>query len=300
MKHPSHSICARLPKASFPLFVLVVGLAAARAETVENLEKTFTVKPGGQLVVDVDFGALEIASQATDQVSVHVKRSISRGDRADEEAFLKDRPVTLSQEGNTVTIRSKAESKDSWSWKGRQRIEGKYVITLPAKFNAQARTSGGAIEVRGVDGEVKVNTSGGEIRVNGGGGTLAGNTSGGSVSVTSFHGPVTVNTSGGSVRIEDVAGPIHGSTSGGSVSASLPSLSDPVKLTTSGGDVTLRVPADAAFDLDAATSGGSAGSDLPVTITGKKSGSRLKGPVNGGGKPVVLRSSGGDVWVKKN
>lgn len=55
------------------------------------------------------------------------------------------------------------------------------------------------------------------------------------------------------------------------------------------------VPAGAAFDLDASTSGGGAGCDLPVTVTGKRSGcSRLKGPVNGGGKPVVLRSSGGD------
>jgi hypothetical protein len=99
--------------------------------------------------------------------------------------------------------------------------------------------------------------------------------------------------------MDDVAGTIRGSTSGGSVSASLPSVSDSVTLTTSGGDVTLRVPADAAFDLDAATSGGSAGCELPVTITGKKSGSRLKGQVNGGGRPVVLRSSGGDVRVKK-
>ncbi|MBL9173591.1 MAG: DUF4097 family beta strand repeat protein [Verrucomicrobiales bacterium] len=299
MKHSSHSICSRLSRALVPLCVLVAGLAAARAETVENLEKSFSVKQGGQLVVDVDFGAIEIASQATDEVSIHVTRSVSRGAKADEEAFLKDRPVTISQDGDTVTIRSKAASKDSWSWKGRQRIEGRYVIAVPAKFNAQARTAGGAIAVREVDGEVKVNTSGGDIHVDGGGGSLNGNTSGGSVSVKSFRGPVTVNTSGGGVRIEGVAGPIHGSTSGGSVLASLPSISDSVKLTTSGGDVTLRVPADAAFDLDAATSGGSAGSDLPVTISGKKSDSRLKGPVNGGGKPVVLRSSGGDVWVKK-
>lgn len=299
MKHTPHSIRSRLSRALVSLSILVVGLVAARAETVENLEKTIAVKPGGQLVVDVDFGAIEITTQATDQVSIHVTRNISRGAKADEEAFLKNRPVTISQDGDTVTIRSKAASKDSWSWKGRQRIEGRYVIAVPAKFNAHAKTSGGSIAVREVDGEVKVNTSGGDIRVNGGGGTLDGNTSGGSVTVKSFHGPVTVNTSGGSVRIEDVAGAIQGSTSGGSISASLPSLSDPVKLTTSGGNVTLRVPADAAFDLDAATSGGSAGSDLPVTISGQKSGSRLKGPVNGGGKPVVLRSSGGDVWVKK-
>ncbi|MBN8248817.1 MAG: DUF4097 family beta strand repeat protein, partial [Verrucomicrobia bacterium] len=244
------------------------------------------------------FGSSEVASQATDRISIQVTRRISRGKKADEEAFLRDQPVTISQEGDTVTVRSKATTKGPWSWKGRQQIAGKYVITLPAKFDVRLKTAGGGIEVRDVDGEVKLDTSGGDLRVQGGGGSLVGHTSGGSVAVKSFQGPVQVNTSGGSVRLDDVTGAVDGSTSGGSVSASLATVAEPVKLSTSGGAVTLRVPSGAAFDLDASTSGGSVGCDLPVTVTGKRSGSRLQGPVNGGGKPVVLRSSGGDVRVK--
>jgi DUF4097 and DUF4098 domain-containing protein YvlB len=279
--------------------VLVWSMALARAETAENLKKSFTVKPHGQLVVEVDFGAIEVTTHASDQVSIHVVRRVSRGTKADEEAFLQDRPVTLSQEGDTVTVHSKAGTKNVWSWKGRQRVDGKYTIALPAQFNVRLKTSGGGIEVRDVQGEVKVNTSGGGIDVSGGGGSLNGHTSGGSIAVKSFRGPVRVDTSGGGIRVEGVAGKVEGSTSGGSISASLPSLSESVKLTTSGGSVTLRVPADAAFDLDASTSGGGASSEMPVTITGKKSKSHLKGQVNGGGKSVVLRSSGGSVRVKK-
>ena len=279
--------------------VLVLSLALARAETEETLKKSFTVKPGGQLVVEVDFGAIEVTTRAGDQVSIHVVRRVSRGTKADEEAFLQDRPVTLSQEGNTVTVHSKAESKNAWSWKGRQRVEGKYTIALPAQFNARLKTSGGDIEVSDVQGELNVNTSGGRIELRGGGGSLNGHTSGGSIAVKSFRGPVRLGTSGGNISVEDVMGKVEGSTSGGSVSASLPALSDSVKLTTSGGSVTLRVPADAAFDLDASTSGGGASSELPVTMTGKKSHDHLKGAVNGGGKPVMLRSSGGSVRVKK-
>jgi len=38
---------------------------------------------------------------------------------------------------------------------------------------------------------------------------------------------------------------------------------------------------------------------LPVTVTGKTEHSRLKGPVNGGGKPVYLRTSGGSIHIKR-
>jgi len=65
-----------------------------------------------------------------------------------------------------------------------------------------------------------------------------------------------------------------------------------VKLGTSGGSVTVQVAGSSAFDLDAATSGGGVSSDLPVTVSGKIACDSLKGPVNGGGKPVVLRTSG--------
>jgi len=280
------------------LGALLLGLSLASAETVENLEKTFDAQPGGQLVLDVDFGSIEVATRSADQVAIRVTRRVSHEGKADEEAFLRDRPVTITQDGDTVTVRSKAANQGARSWKGRRRVEAKYVITLPAKFNVQLKTSGGAIEVKDVDGRVKLDTRGGDLRVQGGGGSLEGHTSGGSVAVKSFQGPVQVNTSGGSVRLDEVAGAVDGSTSGGSVSASLSAVAESVKLSTSGGAVTLRVPSGAAFDLDASTSGGSVGCDLPVTVTGKRSGSRLKGPVNGGGKPVVLRSSGGDVWVK--
>jgi len=145
-----------------------------------------------------------------------------------------------------------------------------------------------------------ITTSGGGIDVSGGTGTLSGDTSGGSVTVKEFRGPIQVESSGGGITLENVAGKVEGSTSGGSISARFSApLSDEVKLGTSGGGVTVHLAQDSAFDLDAATSGGGVTSDLPVTVTGKIARDHLKGPVNGGGEPVVLRTSGGSIHVKK-
>lgn len=316
--------------------LLLAGCLAVCAETEERINKRFAIQPGGKLIVDVDFGAIDVKTNATSEVTVDVVRKVSRGSKADEETFLRDRPVTFSQDGNAVTIHSRARSKISGSWRGKQRTEAKYTLTVPAHFNAQLRTSGGGIGVSDLSGEVKVgtsgggltfarlhgpldgassgggirvadcegalkvNTSGGGIEVSGGAGSLAGDTSGGSVAVKDFRGPVQVETSGGGITIENVVGKVQGSTSGGSISARFSSpLTDPVKLETSGGGVTVRVPGHSTFDLDASTSGGSVSSELPVSIVGKPSRSHLKGPVNGGGKPVVLRSSGGSIQVKK-
>jgi hypothetical protein len=309
---------------------------AVCAETEEQINKRFSVEPGGKLVVDVDFGSIDVTTNATSEVVVDVFRKVTRGSKANEVAFLRERPVTFAQDGNTITVQSRARDRSGWSWRGKQRLEGRYTITVPAQFAAQIKTSGGGISVADLTGEVKantsggglkfarvhgsvgghtsggsvrvtnsegdlnVNTSGGGIDVSGGAGTLKGGTSGGSVTVKDFRGAVAVKTSGGGINIENVKGRIEGSTSGGSITVGFASkLSDEVKLATSGGGVTVRVPEDSAFDLDASTSGGSVSSDLPVSVAGKPARTHLKGPVNGGGRPVVLRTSGGSIRVKK-
>lgn len=314
---------------------LIVLPLAVQATTEEQINKKFTVKPGGTVVVDIDFGGIEVGTNATSEVIVDVWRKVGRSSKSAEEKFLKDNPVNFSQDAETVTISSKSKSRSGWSFMGRNSNEAKYKITVPANFNARLGTAGGGIEVddltgdvkshtsggglhfarlhgplngdtsgggiyvKDCEGKLKINTSGGGIDVAGGAGSLVGDTSGGTVSVKGFHGPVHVETSGGGIRIEGATAKVEGSTSGGSIHAELVGpVSDTVKLETSGGGITLRVPANAAFDLDAETSAGGVSSDLPVAAVGKRQHEHLKGPVNGGGKTVWLRSSAGSIHVK--
>jgi DUF4097 and DUF4098 domain-containing protein YvlB len=315
------------------LLPLVSG--TARAATEEQINKKFSVKPGGTVVVDIDVGGIEVGTNATSEVLVDVWRKVGRSSKSAEEKFLKDNPVNFTQDGDTVTISAKSKGKNGWSWTGRNSNEAKYKITVPAKFNAKLETAGGGIEVgdltgdvkshtsggalhfarlhgplngetsgggihvKDCEGKLKINTSGGGIDVAGGSGSLDGDTSGGSVSVKEFKGPMHVETSGGGITIYGATAKVVGSTSGGSINAVLVKpVSDEVKLETSGGGITLRVAGDAAFNLDAETSAGNVRSELPVVSVGKRENDRLKGPVNGGGKTVWLRSSAGSIHVK--
>src|SRR5882724_9147328 len=110
---------------------LIVLPLAATGATEEQINKKFSVKPGGTIVVDVDFGGIEVGTNGTSEVLVDVWRKVGRNSKSAEETFLKDNPVKFSQDGDTVTITSKSRSKSSWSLLGRNSNEAKYKITVP-------------------------------------------------------------------------------------------------------------------------------------------------------------------------
>ena len=125
------------------LFLLTLTALAAVAATEEKLNKRFTAQPEGNLVVDLDFGSIDVTTNETGEVVVDVWRKVTRKNKADEEEFLQDHPVTFSQDGNTVTVRSRRKGVGGWSSSGRSRTEAKYTITVPAQFDARLKTAGG-------------------------------------------------------------------------------------------------------------------------------------------------------------
>ncbi|HEX7618679.1 MAG TPA: hypothetical protein VF480_08170, partial [Verrucomicrobiae bacterium] len=130
--------------------LLLLTSCAALAATEEQIKTNFNVAPGGSLVVDVDFGSIDVATSATDEVSVDVWRKVTRKDQAGEEQFLRENPVQFLHEGDTVTVRCRHKpDKNRWfNWGSRgNQNEGKVTIRVPARFNAGLDTSGGAIAV---------------------------------------------------------------------------------------------------------------------------------------------------------
>src|ERR1043165_7791264 len=206
---------------------------AANAATEDQINKKFTVKPGGTIVVDVDFGGIEVGTNAAGEVAGDVWRKVGRSSKSDEEKFLKDNPVSFSEDGDTVTIKCKSKSKSSWSLSGHNSDDAKYKITVPAQFNARLDTAGGGIEVDDLTGDVKAHTSGGGLHFARLHGPLRGDTSGGGIHVIGCEGKLKINTSGGGIEVTGGSGSLDGDTSGGSVSVK--KFTGPVHVGTSGG-----------------------------------------------------------------
>src|SRR4030095_11008017 len=112
--------------------------------------------------------------------------------------------------------------------------------------------------------------------------------SSGNVIATSIRGDSDLKTAGGDIRAS-IDGKIAAHTSGGDVTAELVGANRGISVSRSGGDLTVRVPKDTRGDLNAAPSGGSVRTELPVTTT--ESGEhRLTGTINGGGDPIYART----------
>jgi len=315
------------------LFVLLISLSASVASE-DNLSQQIDVTTGGKLIVDVDFGAIQVGAGTDGKISLEAHRMVEFGDETKEKEFLAAAPITVTKEGNVVTVR--VRRKGSWiGWNfGHSRMDASYTLHVPKQFDLDLRTSGGDIAAVDVSGNLKAHTSGGKLEFANLEGTLSANTSGGSISLEGCRCPAEIKTSGGDISLvngtgilhaetsggrievhnlagdadletsggnlvlEKIKGKLVGRTSGGSIHTSIPGeVAGDMQLKTSAGNIELAVPENAALDIDARTTVGRVISELPLT-TSKSGREHLRGKLNGGGKSVVLETSAGNITLK--
>ncbi|QEC52639.1 DUF4097 and DUF4098 domain-containing protein YvlB [Anseongella ginsenosidimutans] len=155
------------------------------------------------------------------------------------------------------------------------------------------RTSGGSIEAGNCRGNITLATSGGSIRLDQLEGAVEATTSGGSIDGNSVKGTLLAHTSGGSIELEGISGSLDASTSGGRVVAELIALGDYVKLSTSAGGIDLSLPSGTGMNLDLRANKINTGTlnDFKGTVEED----RIEGQLGGGGIPVELRASSGNI-----
>ncbi|HEX4652853.1 MAG TPA: DUF4097 family beta strand repeat-containing protein [Candidatus Udaeobacter sp.] len=320
-----------LLRTSFLLFVLALSASAA---SEQNISQQVDAKPGDKLVVDVDFGTIDVTAGADNKVALEARRTIDFGDEAREKQYFSDVPVTVTKDGNVITVRARGSKQENWWNFGHLETRGQYTIQVPKKFDndlrtgagdvtageitgnvtvktsggklafkhldgiLSANTSGGSIEVKDCRGPISTETSGGDITVTDGTGTVDAKTLGGRIEIRNFSGDTEVRTSGGNLNLQRITGKIIGETSGGSidVSISADAVAD-VKLQTSAGNIDVSLSTTATVDIDASTSVGEIFSRLPIEITDVGS-EHLRGKLNGGGKTVKLETSAGNITIK--
>ncbi|MFL6515439.1 MAG: DUF4097 family beta strand repeat-containing protein [Chthoniobacterales bacterium] len=313
------------------LVLLAASCTTAFARSEEIVQRHLSAGPGGKLLVDVDFGTVDVTSGSDNEAVVNGRRVVDVSDQSQEKEFLAAAPITVSQEGNTITVRSR--SNRQWHWNHQHiQMDAHYTVQLPKNFNVDLRTSGGSIGVKQLNGElkadtaggslnlqavhgpinartsggqvkladceglVKVRTNGGNIDSTGGSGSLNAQTSGGAVSIRNFAGSVETTSNGGRMDFEDIDGSLNARTAGGAIAATVTNPND-VSLETNAGAISLAIPSSGGFKIDASTSIGGVHTDLPVTIERKHDGI-LVGDLNGGGKSVHLRTSAGSISIK--
>lgn len=283
------------------------GVTVSTGERTRKYERQFTVKEGGEIIVEADAGTVKIDSWEKNEVSVvvEIEGSDSRAEKY---------KVEFTQEGNTITVTGKVRDKSFFKWHVGD-LEAYYTIYTPKKFNTAVKTSGGNIESKNLAGKADYFTSGGNIRTQKLEGGVILSTSGGNIDAAEINGDVDAETSGGNVILDhivgnvkgytsggdvdfiDVDGRVKGGTSGGNVSVKVIGENKGIDVETSGGDIEIFVKEGIGAEVEAETSGGSVDCDLPVTVRGKVRESELFGKINGGGNLIRANTSGGSIRI---
>lgn len=317
--------------------LFIASALTAGATTEDKVHETRPAKAGGKLVVDVDFGSIDVAPGDGDKVVIDAQRKISASSKDKEEQYFREVPVTITTEGDRVIVRAVRKNdslgRQLWHLRGRTRTEGRFTFKVPASFSVDLDTSGGDITANGLTGDIKVDTSGGDLNFAQIHGDIHGDTSGGDIIAKDCDGTTNLDTSGGRIEVTGGRGKLNVDTSGGNVTVlnrigdttvessggklRLGNISGKLNAETSGGSVSAILPSPVAGDVRLETSGGSitvlAPPNAALTIDAETSAGSvrsdlpianmrrdddsLKGTINGGGTKLVLRSSAGSIEI---
>jgi hypothetical protein len=302
----------------------------AAQEADGSFERTLKVTSPVDFSIRSGSGRIRVYSGPGDTVKIVARL------RADHDWFAGDvsrqireieKNPPIEQTGNTIRVGWFADEDLP------RHISISYDVAVPALTNVNAKTGSGGVDIGDLRGSVETHSGSGGITVGqiagpvvastgsggirvAGAGSLNARSGSGSIKATAVAGATTARSGSGGVHITQVAkGDLDVSSSSGEVvitgvdgaarvSASSGGIvvegrpTGPWSIHASSGGVTLRIPSDAAFDLDAHVSSGRIESTHPITVMGHLDRHRLQGKVRGGGTLVDVRSSSGGIEIQ--
>ncbi len=314
---------------------LMVASAAipVRAAIEGHFERKLTVSGPVDLEVETGSGSITIRPGSADRVEIRgsIRASsnwyLSDGDAESKVRYLESHPP-IEQDSNRIRV-GHIEDKDL-----SRNISISYELVVPAATHLRAQSGSGSQSIQGVEGPVDSNTGSGSLRISEIGKEVHARTGSGSIELDSVYGSVRASTGSGSIRAISIAGGLNASMGSGSVkleqtapgdvevstgsggveltgvrgsvrvstgSGSIHAAGEPAgewRLRTASGSVTVRLPEQAAFDVEARTSSGHIESSHPITVQGTISPRQFRGKARGGGPLLELSTSSGNIHIE--
>ena len=319
------------------LGVLIVACSLAalplNAATTGHFERTLQVNGPVELEVSSGSGNIMVHQGGNGSVYVSAKLHANNGSwifgggNVEERIHKIEQNPPIVQNGNTITI-GKIDDRELT-----RNISIDYDVTVPAQTHLNSHTGSGDQQITGLQLPVTAKTGSGDIAVERITGDTRISSGSGNLKVNSVKGVLYCDTGSGNVRAQDVAGDVVASTGSGNIevqqsgggSAKAETGSGTIRLNgvkgglqahagsgdihvdgeptsdwrlgAGSGNITLKIPAQASFNIDARTSSGSLTVHHPITMQGSLSHNHLQGKAGNGGVLVDLHTGSGDIDV---
>jgi DUF4097 and DUF4098 domain-containing protein YvlB len=179
------------------------------------------------------------------------------------------------------------------------------IVLTEVEGNLTAHAPSGRIDAAGLRGErLALHAGLGGLAVDRAAGSLEITSTRGRVSVSSFDGDLRVESEDGGVGVEGVLRGLHAACQSGRVRVKAREGSrvlDPWTLRSEFGDVTLFLPPELGFDIEATTGVGIFDSSFPILVEAglTDDGDLFRGTVQGGGGRIVIETVRGNVALRR-
>lgn len=271
---------------------LSLSLAPALAQiSGHEWHKTYTVSGSPSLTIQTGDSSLDIQS-CGDCKEIRVQVQSGRD--------LNDYRLEERQDGDHVSFSLK-EKPHLGAFKWGTMHGPKVTVETPAHLDLDAGSADGNMTARGLRGNLQVHAGDGSVTLEDVEGALHLRTSDGNVAVRQAKGTLDARASDGRMTIDGQFSAVQLHSSDGSVDLTLAQgsqLTAPSQIESSDGSVNLRVPHTLAADLELSTSDGHLDCTLPLTMDHYDSSHLVRGRLNGGGTPLAIHTSDGNVKIE--
>lgn len=254
-------------RASLLLAAAVLAVPCTAATLRGTFDRTFDVRPGELFGLTNENGRITLRAWNQPRVRVQASTRVESRDQSEARRVFNATSIvpTLSAGGLRIETRTPRHDYGLFDWLAGTNVSVsvEYEITVPSAMNLRIENTNGGIDIAGVSGSMVVSNTNGKIECR------------------RCGGDIDAETTNGAVRAELVQ----------------VSRGKKIRLESTNGRVTVVLPKSIDAQLDASTTNGSVDTELPVRAV-ERSFNSLRGTINGGGAPLVLRTTNGGISIE--
>jgi hypothetical protein len=257
------------------LLAMSTAVAISGAALADDWSKNFQITSRPELHVNVNDGSVTIRTWDRKEIEARVTTVRWK--------IPSEVQVVEHQSGDRVELEVRMPHR-MFTLNFGQRSAIQVELRVPREIRSDIRTGDGSIIAENLRGETRLSTGDGRIEATSLDGTLDAQTGDGRIVTRGRFDLLTLHTGDGSIEAEINNGS---------------RMTSEWSVRTGDGHVTLRLPANLSADLDVHTGDGHIQSDLPVTLSGSRNEHELRGKLNAGGPPLIVRTNDGSIRLER-
>jgi DUF4097 and DUF4098 domain-containing protein YvlB len=271
--------------------LLAAGLFAATVHA-DDYTKTYTVSNRANVHVDTDDGSVTVITGDTKEVEFRVEY----------QGYVLEKSLHIdsSQHGDEVELTARIPHGFHISLGMMRRLH--VEVRMPKDADLQVRTGDGSIKVNNVTGTVDLHSGDGAISVSSLKGSIRIHTGDGSIEASEMDGKCDASSGDGRIRLSgrfDVLSAKSGDGSLGIEAQRGSKLDSSWSIVSGDGSIDVALPPDLPANIEASSGDGHISTDIPITMEGVISKSRVHGKMNGGGSTLTIHTGDGSIRLKQ-